>query len=288
MSTRPVSKSTQHQKPTVCGSLYGKALDFWSPMAVSPPRSPSSSPPVLATGSIYERLSDLSLAPAAITAGVSTPEAVRNLVHVHGVPLEEFASCCLVYFEDAGETVLASPTRKSLGAVLPRLVFADSVTWIPIVSPEGTQGHAFKLQLEGETQTTFEIIGNRVVVLQPEFSALAVEAGTASPSTRLIFESTYANDLAAVIANVREDEELGYLPNSDLLVGRQLDRIPLRGWGDASDGEARAVWKQTRTRLRSTNSLVCEGISIQNRRELSAAGVLPKEIPLVPLGVYFN
>lgn len=252
-------------------------------MALSPPRSPSASQSLPASRAIFERLSDLCLAPA---AGMSAPAPVRSLVHVHGVPAEDLASCTMMYFEDAGEDIFASPTRKSLGAVLPRLVFADSVTWYPIVSTDGTRGHSYKLLLEGETQATVEVVGERIVVLQAAYSSLAVEAGLASPATRLIFEPTYADELADVIADVRGDEELGYLPNSDLLVGRQLDRIPLRLWGDATDAYAREVWRHTRTLLRATNRLVCEGISLQNRRELEAAAVPSKEIPLVCLDAY--
>lgn len=285
MSSRGSTRS-QNQS-LACGSLYGKAVSFWDDMTISPPRSPSASPPLLATGAIYERLSDLSLTPAVITAVASAPAAVRSLVHVHGVPVEEFAACCLMYFEDAVSEILASPRRRSLGAVLPRLVFADTIVWNPVISPDGTHGHSFILQLDGETQATVEVIGERIVILQAAFSALAVEAGTASPSTRLVFDSKYPKELAAVISKVRDDEELGYLPNSDLLVGRQLDRIPLKGWSGSDDASARHVWCLTRERLKATNALVSEGVLLQNRRELTSAGVSTKEIGLVNLRAYF-
>jgi hypothetical protein len=286
MSLRP-SLPHSNQK-AACGSLFGAPVGLWSSMAISPPRSPSASPPSLATGAVFERLDELSLAPAALVAGIQAPGPVRNLVHVHGVSSDDLAACALVYFEDAGEEILASPTRRSLGAVLPRLVFADTIGWHPIVAPDGARGLAFTLRLQGEVQATVEVIGERICVLQAAYSALAIEAGMASPASRLVFDITHAEELAAVIESVRADDELGFLPNTELLVGRALDRIPLRGWGVAGDLEARELWKHTRERLRRTNPLVAAGISLQNQRELETASVPHKEVSIVSLGAYFS
>lgn len=285
------------------GSLFGPPLrtPFWDTMAVSPPRSPntlSASPPTGAA-TCFSRLQidDFSIGDA-MRVEHTREERVKPLssaIHTWGVSEEEMHAAAYVYFEESTGEVVASNTQKGIrlskGAVLPKPVFADAVCWLPLLTETGERGYAFALKLHGETQATIEAFSSRIVVAHASYSPLSVESGLTSPSTRLVFEQQHVDQLTDVVSNVASDEELGYLPNGELLVGRGMDRLVLRRRrgtsASADDDEAHRVWAACKTRLRSLNSLVVRGIEIQNQREFLLAEIPPKEILLPNLAVFF-
>lgn len=204
-------------------------------------------------------------------------------------------SAAYIFFEEARDDVVAwqqsgGISRLSKGAVLPQPVFADVLRWSPLLSETGERGFAFSLLLEGEPQTTIEVIESQIVVVHNSFSPLSVEANLVSASTRLVFDGNHQEELQRVVDSVLKDEELGYLPTGEILVGRGLDRLVLRrrGGEGCQDDEAQRAWNVTKTRLRNMNAAVIAGIDAQNKRELRAAGVSAKEVAPPNLRTFFS
>tara|TARA_Y100000385_G_scaffold283549_1_gene339856 strand:+ start:63 stop:872 length:810 start_codon:yes stop_codon:yes gene_type:complete len=269
-------------------------------MAVSPPGSPqppASSPPTGATG-CFSRLhiDDISLGNAVTVPSNHEPEPLCSAIHTWGLSDEELHAVSYIFFEEATEDVIAwgcssGRPRASKGAVLPQSVFADSLSWTPLVSDTGDRGWGFSLKLEGEPQATIEVLNSRIVVVHNSFSPLSVEAKLVSPSTRLVFEASHLQELTQVVSKVLDDEEIGYLPTGEILLGRGVDRLMLRrrrGGDVEHDEEAQRVWNMTKARLRSMNSVVVSGIDAQNSRELASAGVGPREVSLPSLRTFFK
>lgn len=264
------------------GSLYGDAFgvrDIWSSMAVSPQQSPASSPPTDPVVTHDATCSDLDMY-----------EHQTRLTHVESavltwkVDLDEYYGAAYVFFELSSTPVVLSETlgtRMCVQPVLPQVVYADAISWQPIVTNTGIQGHGYVLSLEGTVQAMVEVVGGELVVCHSSYSPIGVECGLVSPSTRLCFGPQHPEQLERLVDDVAMDGELVFLPVNEMLAGRVLERLPLRV--DAPDGvatEARRIWAETRAFLRSMNSTVLHAIDNHNRVELERSCVSPREIVL--------
>ena len=267
------------------GSIFGDAIrleSLWTPMAISPPRSPSFSTPPTEAAPDPVRL------PIDHFALEKTKwmRPVNDVVHVFALEPEELYAVALIWFEVSPEPVLLSNRgRLSRNAVLPRTVFADELVWSPILDADGAESHAFELRADGfERQCVVEVVGGRIVVVQSQYSPLAVMGGLVSPSTRLVFEAGHREQLERLVDQVKSDpDDQVYVPTSEILLGRGLDRLTLSG----GTSEARRVWAETKRTLQSMNTHVVQGIHDRNTSEFLDVGVSPDEVRLPNLGLYF-
>ena len=297
--TMSVRYSIHEPAQAANGSLFGPPLGYWQSMCISPTESPadtSSSLPTSAASAILRLkiTDDFSLRPVLQALDTASPlQALTSAIHMWEVPVEELHACAYVFFEELpGETVAwhsKAGERRSQGAVVPRVVMSDTVSWLPLLSDQGHVGFSFSLKLEGLLQSTVQIFDDdQIVVAHASYSPLAVEANMASSSTRLVFAHDHDQRLAEVVAEVVADFELGYLPVGEVLAGRGLDRIAFRRRGGDGDERALKKWNQAKERLRALNKNAVTGIETQNARELSAAGVCSSEISLPSLDQFFN
>lgn len=276
---RPIPCSSRNK-----GSIFGDALrleSLWTSMAISPPRSPSFSTPPTEAAPDPVRL------PMDHFALEKTKwmRPVNDVVHIFALEPEELYSCALIWFEVSPEPVLLSNRgRLSRSAVLPRTVFADELVWSPILDADGAEGHAFELRAENERQCVVEAVGGRIVVVQSQYySPLAVMSGLVSPSTRLVFEEGHREQLERLVSDIQSDPDQVYVPTSEILLGRGLDRLTLSG----GTSEARRVWTEIKRTLQSMNTNVVQGISDRNTAEFRDVNVSPDEVRLPNLGMYF-
>jgi hypothetical protein len=257
-------------------------------MAVSPQRSPASTPPTEASIP-QELIPELSLGEP-----YTKLRPIESAVLTWGIDLSDYFGAAYVYFEIAPKPIVVSEAlgpRLCNEAVLPRIVMADSITWIPIMTNTGAEGHGFILWNDGTQQAMIEATGNEIVVVHSTYSPMAVEAGLVAASTRLCFGPEHVKQLTELIDEVRLDDDLVFLPATELLSGRALQKIPLRVDANVPDeiaDEARRIWMQTKSFLRSMNVPVLSGISNHNRIELHNASVSSREITLPNLEYAFD
>jgi hypothetical protein len=188
----------------------------------------------------------------------------------------ELARCAYMFFERHVKPVIVSDsvkygTRLNRDPILPKMVNVDTITWNPMITNAGEEGHSYSLVHEGERVASIEVTCSRVIVVHSTYSPAALDASLISPSTRLVFERSHPEKLHAVVDEVRKDDDLIYLPVSEVLLGKALDRIPLRidHKEHPSASEARRVWLDTRSFLKSMQKDVVLGIQHQNNMELT-------------------
>ena len=89
--------------------------------------------------------------------------------------------------------------------------------------------------------------------------------------------------LQSLHAEIESDNDLTYIPTTEILVGTGLERLPLRG-----NDEHRKVWTETKNFFRSMNSTVVRGIENHNNAEFIRAGVRRGEMLSVNLSSLFG
>ena len=252
-------------------------------MAVSPQRSPASTPPTEAAVP-HELIPELCLSET-----YTKLRPIDSAVLTWGIGMGDYFGAAYVFFELSPKPVVVSETlgpRLCNEAVLPRVVFADALTWVPIVTNTGAEGHGFILWHDGTQQAMIETTGSEIVVVHSTYSPMAVESGLVSASTRLCFGPEHVRQLTELVEEVRIDDDLVFLPVTELLAGRALQKLPLRIDASVPDevaDDARRVWTQTKSFLRSFNTPVLSGIENHNSIELGHASVSSREITLPSL-----
>lgn len=283
MSFRVIAKSGEgapdHCAQRVLVFAPASPSPFWEPMSVSPPRSPTIAPSMCSSNvsSSFMRMNALSLK----SQNIDVELPLSNVIHTWGVTEEEMHASVYVYFEEVADDLVAwktaHGTRISKSAVLPRPMFADSLSWMPLMSATGSAGYAYSLRIGGEPQVTFEVFDLKIVVVHADYSPLAAEAQIVPPATRLVFEEDHVARLQTVIRTVLEDDDMGYVPTSELLIGHGIDKLVLQrrtGWAsDVEEEAAQRAWARTKSRLKELNTFVVRGIQAQNEREFYAARV---------------
>jgi hypothetical protein len=262
------------------GSLLGEALssqhieEFWGEKLTLSPTSSRLDEGF--SGSPMDEDEDL-LGPP------QTLKALESAVQTFSYTLEELVESAYVFFERQKAPVVVSSgprgTRWNRQPVLPRVVNTDALHWNPMYTNGGEEGHAFTLFHQREKVATIEVTNSRVVVVHATYSPAALDAGLIHPSTRLVFERTHPQQLADLLDEVAGDDDQLYLPVGEILLGKSLDRVPLRVLNKEhhSSTEARRVWLETRSFLRSMQRHVVRGIESQNQSEFLRVGAT--EIP---------
>ena len=287
MSIRHSNHGSASVKPCGSrGSLLGEALsshhieEFWGEKLTLSPTS--SKLDEGCSGSAMDEDEDV-LGPP------QTLKALESAVQTFSYTLQELVESAYVFFERQKSPVLVSDgprgTRWNRYPVLPRVVNADAVLWQPMYTNGGEEGHAFRLHNEHEHVATIEVTPSRVVVAHGTYSPAALDAGLINSATRLVFDRTHPQQLAELLDEVSVDDDMLYLPVGEILLGKALDRVPMRVHNKehTSATEARRVWLETRSFLKSMQSHVISGIQNHNKSEFARASVT--EIPNAKLDI---
>jgi hypothetical protein len=216
---------------------------------------------------------------------VSKLTALESAVQTFSYTAAELVGCAYVFFERQREPVIVSSSgtrgpRVNLDPVLPRMVNVDAVVWKPMITNAGEEGHSYALAYGGEHVASIEVTASRVIIVHCTYSPSVLDAGLVDPATRLVFERSHPQQLQGLMDDVLVDPDMIYLPVSEVLLGKALDRIPLRVAANDHPRatEARKVWMHTRDFLRSMQSSVIRGITNHNKLEFERAGVSRTEI----------
>lgn len=216
---------------------------------------------------------------------ISKLKALESAVQTFSYTDAELAGCAYVFFERQREPVVVSSSgihgpRLNRDPVLPRMVSVDTIVWKPMITNAGEEGHSYALIYEKEHVASIEVTASRVVIVHNTYSPSALEAGLVDPATRLVFERNHPQQLEALLDDVAVDDDMIYLPVAEVLLGKALDKTPLRM--TAKDHpcatDARKVWLDTRAFLRSMQSSVIRGVINHNKTEFERAGVTGTEI----------
>ncbi len=265
-------------KQAVCpGSLFGAAIGtptggFWNQLAVSPPRTPPSA------ASQYAPLPPefhLDAVPAAVPTSEQVDSIFPSWAH-------DFSNAALVTFTQSADvvTLRASPRLECTNVVHPTMVHADAATWRPMLSEStGERGHLFALSHQGRPTCRIEVtlegdeVG-RIVVVQPEYSPLAVAARMSAPSSLLVFEDVRAHtqSLHALRQSLSANGDTGYVPTQELVATRALDELVLTTDHSAEAAAARKHWKTTKRLLAALSTATADCIDAYAQCEFARVG----------------
>ena len=276
MSIRTCEHTKSRPGDAVSGSIFGVALHIWDPMVVSPPRSPEESPP------------EVTIADFSLEGPKTRLQPLESAVQTFLVEEEELFACSYLFFCREQQSTIVSDgaegPRLNRTPVIPHLVYADMVISGSVVSSKGEDGVVFTLvDEESQKVADFEVYHDTIIVVHSSHSPMAVQAGQQAESTRLVFGMHHHQQLQSLHAEIESDNDLTYIPTTEILVGTGLERLPLRG-----NDEHRKVWTETKNFFRSMNSTVVRGIENHNNAEFIRAGVRRGEMLSVNLSSLFG
>jgi hypothetical protein len=262
MSIR-AAKAARDTHAAIVGEAVGSPIGgFWSRLLVNstPPSTPPSAPTAAPTISslilaAHEETTAAEVAAAAVPSKEEEEEGPPTLISVFPSHLYELPKCSIMTFRQASDTVqIAEFPRRIMckDSVIGIPATVDAIAWSELEAPEGAVGHVFSLSNEGRAVCKVEATLRdgeleRLAVVQANYSPLLVAAGFVPPSSLLVFSKPKAHlaALRALHADLAEDEELGYMPTSELIVTKAVKKLKL----DAGDGKkaaaARHDWQTT-------------------------------------------
>ena len=294
------------------GAIHGPAIalppgGLWSSLAVSPPRSP----PLLATDSILavEHLDLNGDVPMRVDAD-DADESPR-LEQICPLWIHDLATKppVLVLFDQSAHTettlLQSHPRRLRVrGAVTPRLVRAEALTWRPLVEAGEAVGFVFLLgsgrgeseedddygakpatrpraridaiaRIEVRSSSTSEAPLGSVAVVQSSYSPLAMASGMSDPSSFLLFPDPEAHldSMREVRAQLQRGEDVGYIPTREICVTSKFDRLVLRSNpSEEHNDAARRAWQKTKPFLKSLSALTADAVTAYNAAEIEKIG----------------
>lgn len=273
MSLRLVESSHRPQDDAV-GSIFGAALQLWDPMSLTPPQSP-------------EEGSDVGIDDLVLCEASTRLPVMESVVQLFMVEEEELFACVYVYFSKGTQTATVSTghlgPRLNRMPVVPHVVHADMVVAGPVLSSNGEEGTVFSLIDEDGKVAEFEVYAETIVVVHSSHSAMAVRARQLPESTRLVFGRHHHCQLREMLADVHSDDDLMYIPTTEILIGKGMDRLPLRG-----NDEERVLWSATKAFFKGMNETVMLGVERQNKLEFTRTAVQKDELPSVCLAALFS
>lgn len=257
------------------GSLFGSAIGtptggFWHRLAVSPPRTPPTE------ASRYAQLPPefhLDAGPAAVPTAGQIDSVFPSWVH-------DFSDAVLVTFALSADvvTLRAAPRLECANVVHPTMVRADAVAWRPMVcDATGTRGHLFTLSNREQQTCRIEmsLVGDgdevgRVVVVQPEYSPVAIAALTAAPSSLLIFDDVRAHteSLQALRHTLATSGDTGYVPTQELVATGALNRLVLSTDHSPEAAVARRHWKTLKLLFGALSAATADCVDAYAQSEL--------------------
>ena len=262
------------------GTLFGEAIGtpaggLWHPFAVSPPRTPPND------SQSYEPLPpEFHLPPPA--PAVAT---CQQLDSVFPSWKHDLSSAVLVTFAQSADvlTLRASPRLECANVVHPTIVTADAVGWRPMAcEATGTRGHLYTLASNGRPTCRIEatIVNDaitRLVIVQPEYSALSVAANMVAPSSLLVYDDVrrHTESLRQLRTTLQKSTDTGYVPVQELVATEALDKLVLTTDPTMEGSVARKHWKEVKMLVMGLSSATADCIDAYTRSEFARIGQSP-------------
>jgi hypothetical protein len=259
------------------------ASHLWEKLRGSPALRPTT--PSVTSSLAPERLDDVMEEEADDAHSASgRPAALESVVHLHELP-SVFA---YAYFErDAGVADIATPAGVVVAndrPVVPRVVTADEIVWLPVLSTHGEFGNRFELREGGVLNGHVEVFVDtatikRVAFVHKLFTATARAAGLVDRNTLVEFNSpsSHGEKLRTL---VRTTKHQMYLPTAEVAIGSALDvdfglplRIHARHVRNPLSTSASAVWRRTKQEMGEIWAVAREAVERHNASELARSGL---------------
>lgn len=292
--------------------LESLTTGMWATLSVSPPRSPMalSSSPTLGPDTFL--LDDVNTSANDECSDCSPDEysgcgTAHSVMGVAQTWKQDYSDAAIVVFDECPVcTILVNPNIvENKHAVVPHKIVVDSVVWRRMKSSDGRPtGSAFLLSHENNLRITIEVTLRdpllcnsivdieRIALVQPRYSALASEAGTCSLSDFIEFDSPHIRleEMNKVKATLLQDEEQGYLPVREVMVGTALDKLIVNVNEEECKSveqihqqvdkhslsciHPRRVWAITKDFLRDLSTFSKECTLLHSERELKSLGLV--------------
>ena len=255
-------------------------MDLWSKLAGSPTLRPQT--PSVTSSLALERppIDDVDAMDASCVEN-NTPPMLDSVIHLHELP-QRYA---YAYFErDDGVGDVQTPSGHVVVNALPvrpRVVRADAVVWIPVLSSDGLSGHRFELHFEGQRQAHVEAFVDassvqRMAFVHKSFSKLAREARLIDQNALLEFTQSHAQKLREFLRDLAPTQL--YLPIAEVAVGPELGEAPLRPHPRHTNNplarSAPAVWRRVLEDVHEIWNIALPFCKKHNFSELARTGLL--------------
>ena len=193
--------------------------------------------------------------------------------HLYNLP-----KCGVMTFRQASDTVqIAEFPRRIMAkdSVIGIPAAVDAVTWTEMQASEGANGHVFSLTAEGRGVCKVEATLRdgtleRVAVVQSNYSPLLVAAGFVPSSSLLVYNKPAAHlaSLRALHVELAEDDELGYMPTSDLVLTKGVEGLVLDAGKGKKAATAQRDWKTTLAFLRELSTATADCVDRYASKEI--------------------
>lgn len=270
----------------IVGEAVGSPVGgFWSRLLVgntppsTPPSAPTSAPSI--SSLLLAAREETTTAAAAAAAPAPTPsedDAAPTLIGFFPSHLYELPERSIITFRQARETVQISEFPRRImakDAVIGIPTAVDAVTWGEMEAAESSVGHVFSLTNEGREVCKVEAtLRNgeleRVAIVQANYSPLLVAAGFVPASSLLVYNrpKMHLAALRALHTDLAEDEELGYVPTSEMVMTKAVERLVLDVDEGAKGDAARRDWKMTLQFLRELSTATADCVDRYGLAEL--------------------
>jgi len=284
MSIR-ASRRSDTPVPIVGEAVGSPAGGFWSRLLVgTPPSTPPSAPtaaPSISSLILAAREAEPAPAPAPAPAPTPTPskdDGVPTLIGFFPSYMYELPKCAIMTFRQASDTVQISEFPRRIMAkdsVIGIPAAVDAVAWTEMEAPEGAVGHVFDLSKEGRGVCKVEATLRdgaleRVSVVQANYSPLLVAAGFVPPSSLLVYNKPAAHlaSLRALHTELAADDELGYVPTSELVMTKTIEGLVLDAGKGGKAASARRDWKTTLGFLRELSTCAADCVDRYGHAEV--------------------
>ena len=134
----------------------------------------------------------------------------------------------------------------------------------------------------------------RVAVVRPQAASKLAQLAGAVPDSALLLFGADAQDRAAPSLRQRLDqlrfdrdrlrrgEAIGYIPAREVVIGSELQRVPLHGDKGCT---ARGVWRDALAFLAEMSALTVELVELHARHEAAAVSYAPQRLPTDLIGL---
>lgn len=276
------------------GSLFGAPVcaasttttkeQLWTPMAISPPRSPvlPELQSRLEPPTFYLNADSVNLEPCLSTEPLVEAVCPTWECEMDGAALIRFAQ------EQNSSAIITGKGGKRVrntDFVVAKPIVADAVVWRLMRDIDNEAcGSCFFLMSQGAVVSKIEVMQSdsgsseigRVAIVDPMHTKLAVASGLADSSTLLEFQipADHVRQLRALRAHMRADAGVGYIPTREVVVGRALDALPLKTSPGPGAAAAPSTWAKTKRFLHELSEVTVDAMQTHTEAEMTRAGAL--------------
>ena len=213
----------------------------------------------------------------------------ESVVHTWAHSPAEWHDSCYTYFERQSEPAVmcggAAGARWNDDPVLPRMVNADMLVWMPMTGADGSDAHAFRLLEKQVPVATIEVYALphsprkpcRIQIVHASYSALGRESGMCDQGSMLVYSDPerHLEQLRELKESIEKDEDVLYAPVAEAVAGKGLERLPLRHSTRAHRSSAHALplWTEVKAFLGAMRTEVQAAVDRHNRREFERCGL---------------